>query len=491
MKYLLAIDVGTTNVKVSVYTPQLKEVERTKKSLKIGVSGAAAEQSPEEIYKAMVEAVRSVALKPEVRSKIASIFVSSQMHGLALLGSDGKPLTPLYTYLDRRAAAHAERLEEMLGRKIYEETGCPPLYIYPLAKLLWLKQGENFRGAEKVSVSAKDYVLWRLTGRHVIDPSTASGSQLLNIHSLKWSGLALDAADISEDMLPAVVREDEPLKLKRDEAEKLGLSNDVQVYPGVSDAAAHQAGVLALTGEALALNIGTSAAVRIASRRPIIDSSDMRFFCYYGFQGRWLVGGAVNNAGVALEWLIKRVLSMGTDADAYKVLEEELLQTKPVPGGLIFIPFLSGERFPVRDSEARGIIYGLTLAHGRAEIVRALTEGVAYTLRWIYDSMRENGLSAEEIRLGGGGARMRTWRKIIASVFGMRVIYPKVGAELLGDAVLWSSIQMGVKLEDVVETIWEEIKVETEQPVEESVKTYAEAYRKFKRLYIASKEAFS
>lgn len=484
MKYLLAIDVGTTNVKVAAYTAELKEVVKTKEALKINIYGEAAEQNLEEIYRTTVEAIRSVARKPEIRGKIGSIFISSQMHGLALLDSNGKPLTPLYTYLDRRAAAQAEELEEKLERKIYEETGCPPLYIYPLAKLLWIKNRGMLPANRKISVSVKDYLLWKLTGEHLIDPSTASGSGLLDIRKLRWSGLALGAAEVDEESLPTVIGEDCALRLKRDEAERMGLDPNVTLYPGVSDAAAHQAGVLALTGKALALNIGTSAAIRIASPRPTLDSGGMRFFCYYGFTGRWLVGGAVNNAGVALEWLIRKVFNSEGGAETYRILDEEMLGKEP--SDIVFVPFLSGERFPVRDSKAKAVIAGLTLANERADIARALLEGVTFTLKWIYEAMSENGIDVGKIRLGGGAARLKTWRKIVADVFKLPTIYVKGGAELLGDALILSSIESSVSIEKIVEKVAEVVE-EPEVPGKYA-EIYSKKYEKFKTLYFTTRD---
>lgn len=436
---LLAIDIGTTNVKGSLFLSGAPVASSSRRiSLEMDTALGSAEQDPEEITQAVFSVIRELA--PRAGGEGLSIALSSQMHALGVLGEDGKPRSKLLTYFDTRAAPLLKEVEKA-GYDLYLETGCPPLHVYPLAKILLLKSRGVVGRGDRFLISAKDYVLLKLTGEHVLDLPTASGSQLLNVARLRWSSLALSLAGVDEESLPRLLEGSEALSLSPEAAEALGLPEETRVYPGLSDAAANQIGVGALEDVELAANLGTSAAVRVLTRKPFFDDERMRFFVYYAGGGRWLVGGAVNNGGIVLEWCLRSLAEAELEYSKLagehplSILDKLLQRSPPGARGLLALPFVAGgERFPIRSPAARGVIYGLTYAHTRADIIRALAEGVVLNLKWIYTAMLERGARrASMVRVGGGAASLASWRQMLADVLGTPVCYmPGEDAALRG-----------------------------------------------------------
>lgn len=436
---LLAVDIGTTNVKGSLFLSGVPVAHSSRRiSLAMNLDLGSAEQDPDEVVQAVFSVVRELA--PRAGGKPLSIALSSQMHALGVIGGDGKPKSKLLTYFDTRAALILGEVERV-GYDLYLETGCPPLHVYPLAKILLLKSRGAVGRGDRFLISAKDYVLLKLTGEHVLDLPTASGSQLLDVTKLRWSSLALSLAGIDEESLPRLLEGSEALRPSPEAAEALGLPEDTVVYPGLSDAAANQIGVGALEDEELAANLGTSAAVRVLTRKPFFDDERMRFFVYYAGGERWLVGGAVNNGGIVLDWCLRTLAEAELEYSKLagehplSVLDKLLQRSPPGARGLVALPFIAGgERFPIRSPAARGVIYGLTYAHTRADIVRALVEGVTFNLKWIYAAMLERGAKqASMVKVGGGAASLASWRQILADILGTPVCYtPGEDAALRG-----------------------------------------------------------
>ncbi|MEZ0345921.1 MAG: FGGY family carbohydrate kinase, partial [Infirmifilum sp.] len=279
----LALDIGTTNVKGAVFQLgrgiPLDSIAR-RVSLYTNEENMVAEQDPKEINLA-VEEVISYFTKKYGSDKISTIFLSSQMHAFGVMDGEGRPKTRLLTYFDTRSREVLPEIE-VRSYELYTRTGCPPLHIYPLAKILLAKRRGWVTSSDKLLLSAKDYVIFKMTGQHALDLSTASGSQLLNVHQLKWDDLALEISGVDDAQLPEALEGSKTLlPLSGEFANKVGLSPEVEVYTGVSDATANQLGVGSVTHETIAINIGTSAAVRFLLPQPLIDDSRMRFFVYY------------------------------------------------------------------------------------------------------------------------------------------------------------------------------------------------------------------
>lgn len=490
---------GTTNVRSLLFDGEGRVLAQSFRELRIySPRRGWAEEEPEEIYRATLQTMRDAVKGSGLPAgDVAAVGFSAQMHGVTMVDGDGKPLTRLLTWLDTRAAPQCEKLGQMMDAyELYRRTGCPPLFIYPLAKVLWMR--ENMPGPYarcRRVLSAKDYIVQRMLGEACVDHSVAAGSQMLNIHDLRWDGKILEAAGLDMDRLPSLRDGVEAVaELPRSVAGQTGLRAGTPVVLGASDGALSSVGLGSVGEGVAAVNLGSSGAIRVVSERPLIDRSrEMRFFCYYVARGRWLPGGAVNNAGTVLRWFrdnfgqpeVKAAKRQG--ADPYEVITEEAASVPPGAGGVIMVPFLAGERFPVRDPEARGVVAGLTLAHGRAHVIRALMEGVVFTLRWIMEAMEEQGIAVDEVRVSGGGARSRVWRQILADVLGKTVVHTGVEeASALGAAML-AAISLGL-YRDLGEASRGMIRVrELHEPRLENHRRYGEIFRKYKELYTVSR----
>lgn len=477
---ILAVDIGTGSVKAAVFEDNFKLSSIAKVELELG-----AEQDLESIYDCFMKACKAASADSKARY-VDAMVLSGQMHGLACIDNDGAPLTRLHTYLDIRPAVVVRFIEDRVdGYRLYTETGCPPLFIYPLAKLLWLRLSKpNLFMKSKWFLSAKDYIVYKLIGEPYIDRSTASGSQLLNIHSLNWNDTSLELAGVDESRLPKLYDGEKPfIELPRSIASSLGLDSSSTLFLGASDGALHSLGVGAISDGIAAVNLGTSGAFRLSSDKPIVDrSKNMRFFCYYLGYGIWIPGGAVNNAGLCLRWFRDDILGSRC---SYEELIGEAESVDLDPSNPLILPFLSGERFPIRDPYAKAVFFGLTLNHRRGHIVRALMEAPIYTLRWIADSMGENMLKARIARIGGGGSSSKLWRRICSSILDMRVEY--VGFEessLMGAAILAASgLGYYSSLKDAL-SVAVDI-ADADDPVQSEVEVYEKRYKLYRKLYNA------
>ncbi|MEM2875836.1 MAG: xylulokinase [Candidatus Bathyarchaeia archaeon] len=498
----LRVDLSTTNVRSIIFNETGEVLGRSFRELKIHrPKPEMAEEDPEEIWKATLETMRdAVRTSKASADDIAMISFSTQMHGISMISRDGSILTRLITWLDRRAATQSEELSRVVNPyEIYSRTGCPPLFIYPLAKILWIKENlpKKFSQCYKM-LSAKDYVLYRIFGEPHLDRSTASGTQLLNIHKLEWDEALLEVAGIDQDNLPTLHDESEIIgELPREVSKHTFLKSGTPVILGASDAALSNLGLGAVEKGTAGINIGTSGAIRVISDKPLIDESgEARFFCYYATLSRWLPGGAINNAGIILRWFrdsfcqpeMEEALRRGVDP--YEVIIEKASTVEPGAGGLLMVPFFAGERFPVRDPKARGILFGLTLEHSKPHITRAILESIMYTLKWIMDILEGHGITIKEIRVGGGGARSSVWRQIQADVLGKTTLYMKVEeASALGAAML-AAISLGI-YKDLESASKNMVEVAgSHEPNLENNRRYLEMFRIYRGLYNASKRFY-
>ena len=483
---VLGLDVGTTSAKAVAY-------DAAGRDLGDGEAGypllepehGHAEQDPERVADAALAALRDAARAArEGGAEVAGVSVSTAMHGLVGLDGDGRPVTRLITWADTRASREAERLRAEHGA-LHGRTGTPLHPMAPLPKLMWLRvHAPRAFGAAQRWGGVKELVLERLTGAWAVDRSCASGTGLLDLGRLDWDAEALELAGVSASQLAALVSTTDVFELRAEAAERAGLSPGVPVVAGGGDGPLANLGVGAVAPGVAACSIGTSGALRLMVERPFVDPHG-RIFCYALVPGRWVVGGAVNNGGVVLQWAGE---ALAPELDAERLLE--LAADVPAGSeGLVMLPYLLSERAPHWSPLPRGAYVGLTRHHGRAHLVRAALEGVCQQLALVLASMRDAGSEVREIRATGGFARSELWRRILAGALGMPVGFPHghegsafgaalVGMEALG---LVESIEVAadlVRLEEVVE------------PDDDEAETYAAALPVFAGLYDALEPAF-
>lgn len=454
------------------------------------------EHDPKTLFNTFSTIVRSFSKK----YPIISLVLSGYLFGFVAVDKSGRPLTNIITWLDTRSKKYVKKIVSKIGaRTIYEITGCPPLFIYPLSKLLWLKSEKEliYRKAHAF-LGVKGFIFSQLFSDFIEERSTASGTQLLDTHKLEWSEEILDVFNIDSSKMPRLVEGDSVIGyLDRERAEKLGLKPNTPVVAGVFDGGAVAIGEGAVEVGRGSSHLSTSAMIRVPSTKPVIDKSDeMRFQTYYLLENTWLPGGAVNNAGVVLKWfrenfgLIEEVLSRSLDVSPYELMDKEAAKSPPGSRGVVFLPYISGERFPSFGNEASGVLYGLKYYHSRSDVIRSLYEGIIFNLKIILDAIRENGLSVEEVRVTGGGARSEVWLQIMADVFETKVYsFAETDNALLGSFII---AQKALGMIDSVRKSAEKFAVPSRvfEPNEKNSEIYRLQYERFRRLLGIVVDAF-
>lgn len=385
-----------------------------------------AEQDPRDWWRATIEAVRSLLAQPGISAEeIAGVGFSGQMHGASLLDEGGEVLRPALIWCDQRTSEQCQAITERVGaEKLIELTLNPALTGFTLPKLLWVKDHEPDVWARVRSVLLpKDYVRLQLTGEKATDVADASGTLLFDVANRRWSEAMLDAMEIDGACLPAVFESPEITgRVSVAGAAATGLRAGTQVVAGAGDQAAGAVGMGIVRAGTVSATIGTSGVVFAATDRPSLDPRGrVHTFCH-AIPGRWHVMGVTQAAGLSLRWFRDQFGAGVEDGrDPYERLTGEAARAPVGADGALWAPYLMGERTPHLDPRARGALVGLTASHTRAHIIRAILEGVTFSLRDTLEIFKEINVPVETIRLGGGGARSLLWRQIQADVYGHEV----------------------------------------------------------------------
>jgi xylulokinase len=344
------------------------------------------------------------------------------MHGAVLLDADGAVLRPSIIWADQRTAAECDWLNRTVGpARLLELTSNPALTNFTLTKLLWVRTHEPSIWARVRHVLLpKDYVRYRLSGAYAIDVSDASGTLMLDVAKRRWSDEMLAAADIPLDLLPQVFESpDVSARVSREAAALTGLVQGTPIVAGAGDQAAGAVGMGITRPGAVSVTIGTSGVVFAATERPALDRQGrIHTFCH-AIPDRWHVMGVTQAAGLSLRWVRDQWFrDLSADDTAYARMTEEASHVPAGSDGVIWAPYLMGERTPHCDPNVRGALVGLAASHTRAHVVRAVMEGVACSLRDSFAIFAELGVPVRHVRVGGGGARSPLWRQIQASTYG-------------------------------------------------------------------------
>ena len=346
------------------------------------------------------------------------------MHGAVLLDDRGSVLRPAIIWCDQRTEDECRWLDETIGRdRLLQLTSNPALTNFTLTKLLWIRRHEPdvWRRVAHVLLP-KDYVRYRLSGEFATDVADASGTLLLDVARRSWSQEMLDAAGIDRRLMPAVFESpDICARVSRDAAALTGLREGTPIVAGAGDQAAGAVGMGITRRGAVSATIGTSGVVFAATDRPATDAKGrLHTFCH-AVPGQWHVMGVTQAAGLSLRWLRDQMLAGAGGAISYEEMTAEAGRVPPGADGVLWAPYLMGERTPHCDPNARAALVGLAANHTRGHIVRAVMEGVAFSLRDGLTILAEMDVPVQRIRLGGGGARSPLWRQIQADVYGCKV----------------------------------------------------------------------
>lgn len=416
---VVAVDIGTTSTKTGAHDTHGHEVACASRGYMLREPHRGhAEQDPFEILEAVLQTVAEVTATVGAR-RVRGVSFSSAMHSLIGLDQDLTPLTQVVTWADTRAREQAERLRASPGGiDLHRRTGTPLHPMAPLPKLVWFRerQPELF---EKVRfwVSIKDFVLLHLTGALVVDISLGSASGLMDCSTLRWDREALRIAGITPSQLPELVSTTHVLEgLTEETARRTGLRRDTHVVVGAGDGPLANLGVGAVRPGVAACSIGTSGALRLAVDRPAVDPLG-GVFSYAITENRWVVGGAINNGGAAMQWA-RDVFAPEIDEHDENAVLDLAERAHAGSGGLLVLPYLLSERAPHWSSLPRGAFVGLTRVHRREHMIRAVLEGVCLQLALVQKSMRGAGLEIDEVRATGGVFRGPLWRTVLAAALG-------------------------------------------------------------------------
>jgi xylulokinase len=401
---------------------------------------------------------------------------------------------PALIWCDVRTDRQCRELTEKIGAERLIQLTCnPALPNFTLTKFLWVRENEpeNWKRVRAVMLP-KDYVRYQLTGDRATDMADASGTLLLDVANRRWSNEMLEAAEIDRDLLPALYESPDVCgKVSARAAAATGLKAGTPVVAGAGDQAAGATGMGIVTPGAVSATIGTSGVVFAATDAPALDRKGrLHTFCH-AIPGRWHMMGVTQAAGLSLRWF-RDQFGAGTDdgQDPYERLTEEAATAPPGCNGLLFTPYLMGERTPHLDPRARGAFVGLTASHTRADVIRAILEGVAFSLRDTFSIFGEMNVPVRSVRLGGGGARSALWRQIQADVYGHEIEVVEAeegaayGAALLAGvgARMWASVDEAcVSVVRVAKRV---------RPDAEAVATLNKNYAAYRRVYGATRDIF-
>jgi gluconokinase len=433
-------DIGTTGVRAVLFDPQGRQgyVAARDYALRSPRPGWA-EQDPDEVYEAAMAALREAAGKARADGqRVVAVGVSAILHSLVLQGPGGAALTPSIIWADNRSVAEAEAIKrETDALALYRRTGCPvhPMYLPP--KLRWLRANQPAASESLETVGGiTEYVLRRWTGLSVVDRSVASGSGLYNLRAGTWDDEALALAGIAARRLPELVEPAAPLPVPPDRLRDAGLPAECVLVPGGGDGVLQTVGTGCVAPGQMVAMVATSGAIRAVVDEPRTDER-ARTWCYYLAAGRWVAGAAINNAGLVYAWLRDQLSGAAGHEIDLEQLNEWAAAIGPGADGLVFLPYLAGERSPNWNANARGVLFGLSLAHDYRHIVRATLEGVAYRMRTIFEPMEEVTGRANELRVAGGFVNSPLWLQIVADVLGRRLtLVESPEASALGAAQL-------------------------------------------------------
>jgi len=484
--FLMGIDVGTGGTRALIIDAAGRIVASATEEHAPFASPQTgwAEQDPRDWWRAAAAAVRgAIGQAPAKADDIACVGLSGQMHGSVLLDEAGEVLRPALLWCDQRTAEQCSALTKQLGaQRLIELTSNPALTGFTLPKLLWTQQHEPeiWRRVRTVLLP-KDYVRFRLSGDRAVDVADASGTLMFNVTERKWSAEMLAATGVSESQLPRVFESPEVTGVVSGEgADATGLRRGTTIVAGGGDQAAGATGVGIVRPGAVSATIGTSGVVFAATDRPARDlGGRVHTFCH-AMPGAWHVMGVTLAAGLSLRWL--RDTFPGAD---YDTLTKEAAAVPPGADGVLWAPYLMGERTPHLDPHARAALVGLAASHTRGHVARAVLEGVAFSLRDTFTIFEEMNVPVDAVRLGGGGARSPLWRQIQADIYGYPVETVEAeegaayGAALLAGvgAGVWPSVPAAC---DAVVRVASRI-----EPNPETTEIMNERYRAYRAVYPA------
>jgi len=486
MEYILGIDIGTGSTKGVAVDLQYKPIGRSQSFYPTTSSEPGySEQNPLLIWEACCKVITEQINLRGRSPKIISL--SCAMHSLIAVDSGGEAIIPMMTWADNRAANFADQLlSQGSGIEIYLKTGTPVHAMSPLCKIGWIRSHlpEVFSRTEKF-ISIKEYIWFKLFGVFEIDHSVASCTGLMELDNLCWHPAALNAAGIQEEQLSRLVStafyRAFPEAIPGMEAVKAG----VPVVIGATDGCLANLGTGAIAPGIGALTIGTSGALRVSAECSRFNKEAMTF-SYRLDEKIYINGGPVNNGGIALKWQLKNIL--GTSQlreEDYETAFRSVSNLGPGADGLLFLPYLQGERAPVWDARSCGVFFGLNLSHTSDHMTRAVIEGICFALEDVLNALERSGQQVDRIHVSGGFVASAVWLQILADITGKELVLISVDDASAIGATILAAKAIGLESDYPMPNIKEATRI---YPDKQSHKKYMEIFEIYVALYPALKE---
>lgn len=494
MRYLLGIDIGTSGTKTALFDEDGNTIVTATYGYELFQPQAGwAEQNPENWWEACVKSINYVIEKSEIQaSDIKGIGLSGQMHGLVLIDKDDKVIRDSIIWCDQRTEKECDYITEVIGKdRLIQITGNPALTGFTLSKLLWVRNNEpdNYKKIYKILLP-KDYIRFKLTNIFATEVSDASGMQMIDINTRNWSEELLKDLNIDKGILSDVYESVVISGHVTEEAGKLTkLAVGTPVVGGAGDQAAGAIGNGIVNEGIISTTIGTSGVVFAATDTPRFDKEGRVHTLCHAIPNKWHVMGVTQGAGLSLNWFKRTFCAKEVEEseklgiDIYDLLTEKAAKSKPGSNGILYLPYLMGERTPHIDPNIKGAFLGVSLINNHDDFVRSILEGVSFSLKNCLDLIEGMDVKISEIRVSGGGAESSVWRQILADVFQYQLTTIKASeGGALGVAILAG---VGVGIYDSVEEACKKI-VKGNLKVQQNLDlkdVYLKAYEKYNSAY--------
>ncbi len=486
MKYLLGLDIGTSGVKTLLLSQNGEVISTATESYPLSTPKSGwAEQNPEDWWEAVVKVINKTIKDNNINANnIAGLSLSGQMHSSVFLDENMEVIRPAILWSDTRTVKQCEEILNRTGglKKLIKKVSNPALEGFTAPKILWLKQNEpkNYNKVNYV-LMPKDYIRYKLTGNINTEVSDAAGTLLFDVKKKEWSNELANAINIETNILPSVIESVEVGgKINKSTSQILELKENTPVIAGGADNACGAVGSGIIKEGRVMVSIGSSGVVLAQTDKATADSKGRIHLFNHAKPNSWYMMGVMLSAGVSFNWLKN---SLFDESLGYEELNRKAKAVAPGSEGLIFLPYLYGERTPHADANARGVFFGISGRHKQGHFIRSVMEGVTFGLKDSLNLIKDQDVTVNEIRAIGGGVKSKVWQQILADIMGQNIKLLNVEEGPAYGAAIIAGVGVGIfdSFKKVSERI---IKVEDEvTPIKENVKTYKKYYEIYKELY--------
>lgn len=493
MDYLLGLDIGTSGVKTLLISVEGKIISSKTESYPLATPHSGwAEQSPYDWWEATVKVIEEVVSSTPIDStQIKGISLSGQMHSSVFLDEKMEVIRPAILWSDTRTSEQCKEIYTKVGglNQLIDYVSNPALEGFTAPKILWLKENEpeNYQKVKYILL-AKDYIRYRLTGELFTEVSDAAGTLLFEVIKKRWSTSLLEKLEIDQNLLPPVLNSfDLAGRITKPIAEKTGLKFGTPVVAGGADNACGAVGSGIIQEGRVMVSIGSSGVVLAQTDNPQADQEGRIHLFNHVCPNSWYMMGVMLSAGMSYEWLEKKLFNNSLDYPKLDQLAEEI---EPGSEGLLFLPYLYGERTPHNDANARGVYFGISGKHDQRHFTRSVLEGVTFALKDSLELIKDKGVKVKEIRAIGGGAKSSVWQQILADILGKEINLLNVEEGPAFGAALIAGVGVGV-YGSFTEAVSGIVKVQkTIVPRIQNTERYYQYYQLYKKLYYSLKEDF-